>query len=167
MTTPFARTIPRPASLAEMQRIKKWHKIGTPMIEDEMNLAFSILVVEDDILIRDYVSDLLKSAGHDVTSAASGTEAVEVLNSPLNPDLLFTDIYMGVGMDGIELARNARLILPDIKILFSSGYIGANERDHFPQGAEILPKPYRRKDCLEKVMAMLEGVANKPVQPLP
>ena len=120
-----------------------------------MSSTFAILVVEDDVLIRDYVGSMLKAAGYDVTRAANVTDALDVLDGTFKPDLLFTDVYMGAGMNGIELARTARMMFPDLKILFTSGYIGTTERNHLPEGAEVLSKPYRKKACLDKVMAML------------
>ena len=134
------------------------HSDRTQNIEDDMNSTFTILVVEDDVLIRDYVSSVLKAAGYDVTSAANVADALEVLNGCFKPNLLFTDVYMGAGLNGIELARNARQMFPDLKILFTSGFMPATERDQMPEGAQVLQKPYRKKDCLAKVMAMLEGV---------
>ena len=101
---------------------------------------------------------MLKAAGYDVTSAANVADALEVLNGCFKPNLLFTDVYMGAGLNGIELARNARQMFPDLKILFTSGFMPATERDQMPEGAQVLQKPYRKKDCLAKVMAMLEGV---------
>ncbi len=122
-----------------------------------MTSKFEILVVEDDNLICDYVSALLQAAGYGVTVAASGPAALQLLAAGPRPDLLFTDVHLTGGMTGIDLATNARLMFPDLKILFTSGYIGSTEREQLPPGAEFLPKPYRRKDCIDKASSLLGG----------
>lgn len=127
--------------------------------QDEMSAQADILVVDDDEFIRDYVTELLLSSGYHVTSAANGHEALEILASGQTPDLLFTDVQMAGGMSGIELAKRATLMSPDTKVLYTSGYIGGTGRDQLPAGAEFLQKPFRRKDCIVLVSAILTETA--------
>lgn len=68
----------------------------------------TVLVVEDDVLIRLSVADALRSAGLDVIEAATGDEALTVLASSATVDLVFTDIQMPGSTDGLELAQIAR-----------------------------------------------------------
>ena len=114
-----------------------------------------ILLVEDDALIRDYIAGLLTSSGYSVTTARSSAESLDLIAAGLAPDLLFTDIMIAGGMNGIELARQAQGILPDMKVLFTSGYAGAAGQQPLPTGAEFLQKPFRRLRCIEKVQSVL------------
>jgi CheY-like chemotaxis protein len=121
---------------------------------DELNTNAKILVVEDDAMIRDYVAGLLRAAGYSVTTVPSGRAALELINAGLAPDLLFTDITIAGGMNGIEVARKAQNIVHDLKVLFMSGYAGAWE-DQRPAGSGFLQKPFRRLQCIEKVQSVL------------
>ncbi len=116
-----------------------------------MSTEVDILVTEDDTLICAYVTTILQSAGYGVTRAESGLDALEALDAGLRPKLLFTDVIMADGMNGIELAKRARLILPKIRIIFTTGYTAMLEREQLPAGAQLLAKPFRRKNCLEAV----------------
>lgn len=117
----------------------------------EMNPSVDILVAEDDPLIREYITKILETACYRVLSASSGPEALEVLDTGFRPELLFTDVVMRGGMTGVQLAERVRHLLPGIKILFTSGYTTMLEREQLPAGAQMLTKPFRRKDCLEAV----------------
>lgn len=116
-----------------------------------------ILVVEDDALIRDHVAALLLSSGYRVASAASGRDAIALVEQGLAPDLLLTDVWIAAGMNGIELARAAQLRVPDMKVLFFSGHIGATGKGQLPKDAQFLQKPFRRLQCLSKVQSVLAG----------
>jgi len=129
------------------------------MGQDEMDARADILVVDDDEFIRGYVTELLLSAGYGVTSAASGDEALEILAGGPTPDLLLTDVQMAGGMSGIELARRANLISANLRVLYTSGYIGGAGREQLPAGAAFLQKPYRRRECIALVSAILAEAA--------
>ena len=122
---------------------------------DKLNTKANILVVEDDALIRDYVAELLIASGYCVTTARSGLEALELIDGGLVPDLLFTDVMIAGGMNGIALAHAARCILPEIKVLFMSGYAGPAGEEQLPTGAKFLQKPFRRVRCIEQVQIAL------------
>ena len=114
-----------------------------------------ILVVDDDALIRDYVAALLLSAGYDVSSAASSRDALDLIEAGLAPDLLFTDLWIGGGTNGLELARRAQLVLPRLKVVFVSGYAGVPGSEALPAGAHFLQKPFRRAQCLDMLHSIL------------
>ena len=116
-----------------------------------------ILLVEDDALIRDYMAALLVASGYRVASAASGREALALVETGLVPDLLLTDVWIAAGMNGIELAQAAQLRLPGMKVLFCSGHIGTTGIGQLPKHAEYLQKPFRRLQCLAKVQSVLAG----------
>ncbi len=132
-----------------------WITVG----QDEMNAQADILVVDDDEFIRGYVSEVLLSAGYSVTVAANGHEALEILASGPTPGLLFTDVQMAGGMSGIELARRAKLISANLRVLYTSGYIGGTGGEQLPAGAEFLRKPFRRRECIASVRAVLSEAA--------
>jgi CheY-like chemotaxis protein len=117
-----------------------------------------ILVVEDDDLVREQVAMMLSSLGYAVRSAASGEEALRVIEEGEHIDLLFTDVIMPGGMNGRELADAALERRPGLRVLFTSGYtenaiVHHGRLDH---GVQLLSKPYRRADLASKVRRMLD-----------
>ena len=108
----------------------------------------TILVVEDDPLVRSYVLTQIKSLGYRTLSASNGPEALKVLRSPEKIDLLFTDVIMPGSINGRELSIEAQRLRPGLKVLFTSGYT-ENAIDHdgrLDHGVQLLQKPYRRND---------------------
>ena len=108
----------------------------------------TILVVEDDPLVRSYVLTQIKSLGYRTLSASNGPEALAVLHGPEKIDLLFTDVIMPGSINGRELSIEAAKLRPGLKVLFTSGYT-ENAIDHdgrLDQGVQLLKKPYRRSD---------------------
>ncbi|MBL4877755.1 MAG: response regulator [Hyphomonas sp.] len=83
--------------------------------------GYRILVVDDNQLLRDYVRTLLTSLRYEVATAANGPDALVLLASDQEVDLLFTDILLGEEMDGWQLAELARAMRPDLPVLFTSG----------------------------------------------
>ncbi len=85
-----------------------------------MSLA-KILIVEDEFLIRLTLAEALSEDGFDVIEAASGKEAVDLLASHQDVALLLTDIQLPGGMNGIEVARAARCMTPDLPVIYMTG----------------------------------------------
>jgi PAS domain S-box-containing protein len=116
-----------------------------------------ILVVEDEPQVLQFVSDQLLSLGYDVTAVSTGQDALDILQAGQPFEILFTDVVLPKGMSGVELARRANTITPDIKILLTSGYSEEAFEHHGrpDEGTLLLRKPYRRKelaDALETVL---------------
>src|SRR5215469_15454007 len=107
--------------------------------EAPMGIALTVLFAEDETPIRDSVSQLLSMSGFRVLKAEDGYEALRLLTQE-EVDLLFTDIVMP-GLDGIELARRARRIRPNLKIMFITGY-SAKSSEALHLGS-VLYKPMR------------------------
>ncbi len=89
----------------------------------------------------------------------NGVQAIQALRDQPSFDLLFTDVVLPGGMNGAEVAEQAKQIQPNINTLYTTGYtentvIHGGELD---PGIMLVSKPYRRKDLLEKVRAMLDG----------
>ncbi|WP_159006795.1 ATP-binding protein [Bradyrhizobium sp. S69] len=123
----------------------------------------TILVVEDDPLVRTYVLAQIKSLGYRTLSASNGPEALNVLRSKEPIDLLFTDVIMPGSINGRQLSIEALKLRPALKVLFTSGYT-ENAIDHdgrLDQGVQLLRKPYRRSDLANMLRtALTSGAAD-------
>ena len=118
----------------------------------------TVLVVEDDDMVRAYVESELKALGYRVIATSNGPAALDVLRQSADIQLLFTDVVMPGGMFGPELARQAIQLRPGLKVLFTSGY--SQDPVKTPDGidARILTKPFRRKE----LAAMLRAALSEP-----
>ncbi len=117
----------------------------------------TILAVEDDDMVRSYVEKELAELGYRVITARNGPAALEILRGPEEIHLLFTDVVMPGGMFGPELARQALLLRPTLKVLFTSGYSEQPVQPLDGSEAKILNKPYRRSDLASMLRLMLKG----------
>jgi CheY-like chemotaxis protein len=119
----------------------------------------TILVVEDDRLVRDYVLTQLHSLGYVTLSAANGAEALAMAASHPGFDLLFTDVIMPGNMNGRQLADAMLGQRPDLKVLFTSGYTEDAIIHHgrLDSGVLLLAKPYRKADLARMIRKALEG----------
>jgi CheY-like chemotaxis protein len=118
----------------------------------------TVLVVEDETTVRDLVCQVLQNHGYRVLEAVNGVEAlVEVNRNAVEPiDLLLTDIVMPQ-MEGVELAGQVRTVLPDIRILFMSGYTDEIELDEIsPIGGAFIKKPFLPESLVAKVRQTLD-----------
>ncbi|MEM9707134.1 MAG: response regulator [Pseudomonadota bacterium] len=111
----------------------------------------AILLAEDDDSMRRFLKKALEKAGHSVVDASQGDEALTELQLR-EFDLLLTDIVMPV-MDGIELARKAAEIDPEMKIMFITGFaaVALNGANKAPEDAKVLSKPFHLKDLVHEV----------------
>lgn len=118
--------------------------------------AQSILLVEDEVMIRQLCTQILEQAGYSVVAVESGREAIEA-SSALQPDLLVTDIVMP-GLRGTELAERLRHRWPELPVLFISGYPDDELRD-WRTGrdahARLLAKPFRSSALLAAVASLI------------
>jgi two-component system, response regulator PdtaR len=100
----------------------------------------AILIVEDEPFIRMAAADIVADLGVTPYEAADAGEALAILGAHPEIGLLFTDVNMP-GMDGVTLARRARELRPDVKLLVTSGR-GAVAEGELPEDGTFLPKPY-------------------------
>ncbi|MDZ7670130.1 MAG: ATP-binding protein [Gammaproteobacteria bacterium] len=121
----------------------------------------SVLLVEDDALVRRYASSQLAELGYRVSTAGSGPEALELLDAQSDVDLLFTDVIMPGGMSGREVAEEARRRRPGLRVLFTSGYAENAIVHHgrLEPGMRLLGKPYHRSELARAVRQALEAAA--------
>ncbi len=119
--------------------------------------AERILLVEDDDLVREHVTEQLRSLGYRVVSVSNGPAALEILRAADDFDLLFTDVVMPGGMSGRQLADAVRPLRPDLPVLFTSGYTENAVVHHgrLDAGVNLLNKPYRRQDLARRVRQVL------------
>jgi len=118
-----------------------------------------ILLVEDDGLLREHARKQLVSLGYRVSVAASGPEALAMLETLGDFDLLFTDVVMPSGVNGPQLAEHIRVLKPLVKVLYTSGY-SQNAIIHHGRldlGVDLLNKPYRKRELALKVRRVLDG----------
>ncbi len=118
----------------------------------------SIMVVEDDALVRQQVCANLRGLGYSVKEAENGPEAIKILQDSDDIDLLFTDIILPGGMNGRALADAALALRPDLKVLFTSGYTEDTimEQGRLDPKIELLSKPYRRSQLADKLRKVLD-----------
>jgi PAS domain S-box-containing protein len=118
-----------------------------------------VLVVDDDDMIRDLVTQTLGEAGYHAVSAADATAALNIIHSGAAPALLLTDVGLP-GMNGRQLADAAREARPRLKVLFMTGYAPAAALGNgalLEEGMAILAKPFDVNVLTEKVRTMLHG----------
>jgi CheY-like chemotaxis protein len=116
-----------------------------------------ILLVEDDDEVAALVSEMLGQLGYQVMRAASAAAALGALADGRAIDLIFSDIMMPGGMNGVELAREIKRRRSDLPILLTSGYAEAAIHDAEGEGVEILPKPYH----IDELAAALNAARSK------
>jgi CheY-like chemotaxis protein len=102
-----------------------------------------VLLVEDDDEVAALVSEMLDQLGYGVTRAGSAAAALGALANGRAIDVVFSDIMMPGGINGVELAREIRARRSELPILLTSGYAEAAMRAAEAEGVRILPKPYR------------------------
>ncbi|MDG2523505.1 response regulator [Caulobacter segnis] len=117
-----------------------------------------ILVVEDDPHVLALTVDVLSGLGYHVATADSAQAALEMLQGRRKVDLLFSDVVMPGGMTGFELAQQARVLRPGMKVLLTSGYVGDGAQawgDAFP----LIDKPYETPALAARLRALLDADA--------
>jgi signal transduction histidine kinase len=116
----------------------------------------TILVVEDDALVRNFVTVQLQGLGYNTLAAPDGPAALAKLKNGEHVDLLFTDVVMPGGMSGRQLADEAEKIRPGMKVLYTSGYADTIMTDgRLDDGVLLLPKPYRKGELARMVRLAL------------
>ena len=116
-----------------------------------------ILVVEDDPDVRAIPVAILRNQGYEVAEAADAGQAIDHLKAGPPFDLLFTDIVLPGGMNGVEIAAQAKRLQPEIKVIFTTGYAehALAHNGILDPGMTLVTKPYRRAELLEAVRAAL------------
>jgi len=129
----------------------------------------TILCVEDDRKIRDYVTMQLEDLGYKVIAAANADDALVIVRQGTAFDLLFTDIVMPGSMNGRQLAETLMAGRPSLRVLFTSGYSdGALPLQGRPgHGIPLLTKPYRRAELARMMRRCLDLAVDPAGDPIP
>jgi signal transduction histidine kinase/DNA-binding response OmpR family regulator/CHASE3 domain sensor protein len=129
----------------------------------------TVLVVEDDEGVRAAVTDMLTDLGYSVLRAENAEQAVALLKEGHHVDVLFTDVVMPGRKTTRDLARTARELLPEVKVLFTSGYTqnAIVHNGRLDEGIELLSKPYRKDDLARKLRDMLGETKEKAATSTP
>ncbi|CCD94181.1 putative sensor histidine kinase with a CHASE3 and a response regulator receiver domain; peptide signal [Bradyrhizobium sp. ORS 375] len=122
----------------------------------------TIFIVEDDLLVQDFVVAQLQSLGYKTITASTGVEALAKIESGQSFDLLFTDVIMPGGINGKELAEEALRLRPGTRVLYTSGYTDNAMVEHgrIDQAALLLTKPYRKSELAQMVRLALQSGAS-------
>jgi CheY-like chemotaxis protein len=118
--------------------------------------ALAVLLVEDDPTVAAITEAMLVDLGHRVRRASNALEALEFLRSDVHVDVLFSDVMMPGGMNGAELAVQARAMRPELRILLASGYAGAELEAALARGSQpFIRKPYLATELAEALHELL------------
>ncbi len=115
--------------------------------------AATVLVVEDEELLRIFAVQLVEDAGFQVLEAANADQAIAILEKRSDISLLLTDIHMPGSMDGLKLAHAVRHRWPPIKIIIVSGQVLLTE-DDIPTGSRFFRKPYEPTEVVSELRSM-------------
>jgi signal transduction histidine kinase len=119
----------------------------------------TILVVEDEPAVREHSVTSLRELGYRVLAASDGHAALRVLARETEIEVLFTDVGLPGGMSGRQLAEAARVLRPELKVLYTTGY-ARNAIVHggvLDPGTELLPKPFSYRALAAKIRTVLDG----------
>jgi PAS domain S-box-containing protein len=131
---------------------------SSELVDDLTSLGERVLLVEDEDAVRDLAKRILTEAGYWVTAKSAGSDALGLLEDPKQEfDLLISDVVMP-GMRGVELARRAEQLSPQLPVLMMSGYTTPLDEEDRKAMAEapLLEKPFSRRDLLGAVRRLLD-----------
>jgi DNA-binding NtrC family response regulator len=116
-----------------------------------------ILIVEDDVFIREIAELMIQDWGHQTLAASDVDEALALLRSPQPIDALFTDIYLKTAvLGGCDLAPQAIALRPKLRVLYTTGNSMSDKiKALFVEGAHFLPKPYAQYQLQNSVEELL------------
>jgi CheY-like chemotaxis protein len=115
----------------------------------------TLLLVEDDDLVRVTVAMMLEDLGFTVLEAATGEAALQQLKAGLGADILVTDIDLGPGISGLQLADQVREARPRLPVVFVTGRVATLHRRPSRKGEAYLPKPFEGEALARVVRSLL------------
>jgi CheY-like chemotaxis protein len=127
--------------------------LSTNVTADAGTSLQTVLVVEDEVLIRLVIADYLRECGYRVHEAVSAEEAVVILQSPeVSVDVVFSDVEMSGSMDGFGLARWIRANKPGTQVILTSGAErSADIAATLCEAGPLLKKPYPSQDVIDRI----------------
>jgi PAS domain S-box-containing protein len=143
--------------------IEAAHEVEQESTCDELpSGSESVLLVEDEPLVRANTERQLVLLGYNVVTASNGREAVALFENGFRPNLLLSDVIMAGGMNGRELAERLREQYPALRVLYMSGYTSgvlADGDGGIPEGVNFIGKPFRRSQLARAVREALDSKA--------
>jgi CheY-like chemotaxis protein len=117
----------------------------------------TVLVIDDEPLVRMLVTDVLTELGYAAIEAVDGSAGMKILRSAVRIDLLITDIGLPGGMDGGQVAEAARKLRPAVKVLFITGFAekAVLSHGHIEAGMSVLTKPFAMEALASRVKSLL------------
>jgi CheY-like chemotaxis protein len=117
----------------------------------------TVLVIDDEPLVRMLVTDVLRELGYAAIEAVDGPAGLKILRSDVRNDLLITDIGLPGGMDGGQVAEAARRLRPAVKVLFITGFAekAVLSHGHIEAGMSVLTKPFAMEALASRVKGLL------------
>ncbi|CAO4180732.1 histidine kinase [Methylorubrum populi] len=160
-----ARIVSEPGKGTMVELSLPRHRGDAPMAEGPMPPAKpllsgrseTVLVVEDEPVVRDLVVEVLRDLGYRILEAETGPSGLGIVQTPVRIDLLVTDVGLP-GFDGRQLADRARFVRPDLKVLFMTGYaenamFGGSRLD---RGMQMITKPFPVETLAARIQEMIE-----------
>lgn len=122
------------------------------------NFSGSVLIVEDDIGVKEVAVQMLKDSGYSVLTASNAKLGFEVFQSHPEIQLVFSDVIMPGGMSGIEMSQQMLELRPDIPILLATGYADKTSKEKILEhkGVQIVSKPYDITELPSRIFKMIK-----------
>ena len=151
--TRIVLTLPRsPAPEADWRRTR----LDTRPLIHTGRPAGKVLLVEDDDEVARMSREMLEQLGYEVVRSANASDALGVIAAGPQIDIVFSDIMMPGAMDGVALARELKVRLPQLPVVLTSGHPGAFGHEIEHNGLQVLPKPYRLDELRVTLAAALD-----------
>jgi CheY-like chemotaxis protein len=168
-----AKQIERPSTTVKIY-LSRLHAAAAEQPEEDIRQGGvstgceTILVVEDNTELRAYSTESLRDLGYRVFEAANGPTALKILANRPEIELLFTDVVLPDGMNGRQLADQARGLRPELKVLFTTGYTRNAIVHHgrLDLGVQLIGKPFFYAELASKIRAVLDDVKQVDEQQL-
>ncbi|MBN8900299.1 MAG: response regulator [Rhodospirillales bacterium] len=134
--------------------------MDTVMLSDRQPLSSSgsatVLVVEDEIFVREPIAEYLRDCGYHVLEAGDAREAISLVEGATSVDVVFSDVRMPGDMDGFALAQWLRSHHPEVSVLLTSGYYATRQLGAPAPDVKLIEKPYSQAHVLRRIRALLE-----------
>ena len=116
----------------------------------------TVLVVEDEMMVRLPIAEYLRDCGYDVVEAGDAAEAIAAVNTAGPVNLVFSDVRMPGRMDGFGLAQWFKAHHPDVPVLLTSGYTTCRGVPANVPGVRLIEKPYSQLQVARRIAALLD-----------